>query len=101
MLHASGPQAGQHGDGRAVVWASRGGLSPSRGPAGAPGAHGSVTGPWPGSQATALSQTAFVPLVADRLGADVATFGHARSSSRSSSLARFALVYRRAPDRPS
>ena len=42
MLQASGPQAGQHGDSRAVVWASRGGLSPSRGPAGAPGAHGSV-----------------------------------------------------------
>src|SRR5262249_29443267 len=43
MLIASGPQAGQHGDSRAVMIV-RGGLSPSRGPAGAPGAREHVVG---------------------------------------------------------
>ena len=60
MLDAGGPQTGQHGDNRAGAF-EWGGLSPSRGPAGAPGAHGSVALRHLGSQATAASRVVSGP----------------------------------------
>ena len=62
MLNGGGPQAGQHGDSRAVAGTGWGGLSPSRGPAGAPGAHAkSVRGPEPVKRQMATLSVAVSP----------------------------------------